>query len=242
MTFWIEFATGQWDPGSPWHDVRVRRALSIAIDRQAINQAETLGFSRVAFSVVPESFEFAWAAPPIPYDPGHAKRLLAEAGYPNGLDAGDYACDAVFTSLGEAVVNCLGAIGVRARLHPLERAAFQKQWQERKLKPLVQGQHGSFGSAVARIERLMVSGGPFAAGSYPDIEQLFQQQAKEPDRGKREALLHAIQRVAYERAMFVPIFQLAQLNGVSSRVELPRSGPVEHIPYLLPYEDLRLKP
>jgi peptide/nickel transport system substrate-binding protein len=240
--FWIDFTAGQWDAGSPWRDVRLRRALSMAIDRQAINQAETLGRSRVASSIIPADFEFAWPAPSIRYDPAQARKLLAEAGYPNGLDAGDYTCDAVFASLGEAVVNYLGAIGVRARLRPLERAAFQKQWQERKLKPLVQGQNGMFGGAVPRIERLMVSGGSFAAGSYPEIEQLFQQQARESDRARREALLHAIQRVASERVMFVPIFQQAQLNGVGPRVEQPGIRLVEHVPFLLPYEDLRLKP
>jgi hypothetical protein len=72
-------------------------------------------------------------------------------------------------------------------------------------------------------------------------EHLFRQQAAEADRGRREALLHAIQRIAYERVMFVPILQQAQLNGVGPRVELPGSGLVEHIPFLMPYEDLRLK-
>ena len=51
--------TGQWDPKSPWHDPRVRLAASLAIDRQAINQAETLGFSKVGSSIIPAGFEFA---------------------------------------------------------------------------------------------------------------------------------------------------------------------------------------
>jgi hypothetical protein len=71
---------------------------------------------------------------------------------------------------------------------------------------------------------------------------LFQQQAKESDRAKREALLHAIQRIAYERAMFVPIFQQAQLNGIGSRVDARTAGLIEHVPFSLPYEDQRLKP
>ena len=239
--FWIDFGQGQWDAKSPWHDLRVRRALALAVDRQAINQAETLGMSRVTFSVVPSSFDLAWPAPALAHDPSQAKALLAEAGYPNGIEAGEYTCDAVFASVGEAVVNYLAAVGVRARLRPLERAAFLKQWQERKLKPLVQGQFGNFGGAIPRIERLMVSGGSFAAGSYPEIESLFQQQAREPDRAKREALVHAIQRIAYERVMFVPIFQQAQLNGIGTRVDQPGSVGIEHIPFAVPFEDLRVR-
>src|SRR5438132_889585 len=52
-TFWVDFTTGQWDPKSPWHDRRVRLAAALAIDRGAINQAETLGFSRAAASIIP---------------------------------------------------------------------------------------------------------------------------------------------------------------------------------------------
>ena len=47
-TFWIDFTSEQWNPKSPWHDQRVRLAASLAIDRQAISQAETLGFSKVS--------------------------------------------------------------------------------------------------------------------------------------------------------------------------------------------------
>src|SRR5260370_8344618 len=61
--FWLELPQ-QWDPKSPWHDKRVRLAASHAIDRQAINQAETLGFSRLTASIVPPTFHF-----PLPHSP-----------------------------------------------------------------------------------------------------------------------------------------------------------------------------
>ena len=53
----------------------------------------------------------------------------------------------------------------------------------------------------------MVSGGDYAFGSYPEIDDLFRQQMQEPDRARRETLLHTIQRIAYERVMFAPIWQ-----------------------------------
>src|SRR5881227_1305526 len=62
-TFWLDLPD-QWDPKSPWHDRRVRQAASLAIDRRALNQAETLGMSRPTGSIVPRSLEFALALEP----------------------------------------------------------------------------------------------------------------------------------------------------------------------------------
>lgn len=241
-TFWIDFATGQWDTRSPWHDRRVRLAAALAIDRGAINQAETLGFSKAAGSIIPSGFEFAWSAPAIPYDPARSRKLLAEAGYPNGFDAGDYACDLAFASLGEAVITYLGTVGIHARLRPLERVAFLKYVQEKKATHLLQVASSSFGNAVTRIERHMVSGGDFAFGSYPEIDDLFRQQARESDRGKREALLHRIQAIAHERVMFAPIWQAAQLNGIRAHIDHSGIGLIDYLPYSSPYEDVRIRP
>jgi peptide/nickel transport system substrate-binding protein len=64
-----------------WHDVRVRKAASLAIDRRSISEADTLGASKPTGNVVPRTFEFALPLEPDPYDPARAKRLLAEAGH-----------------------------------------------------------------------------------------------------------------------------------------------------------------
>jgi len=135
-THWLVFAD-QWDPKSPWADRRVRLAANHAMDRQAVNEALTLGFSRITWSVIPQSFEFFWPPPAYAYDPAKARRLLAEAGYPKGFDAGDLWCDAATATMSEALAGYLQAVGIRVKVRPLERAAFFTAYQERKLKNLV---------------------------------------------------------------------------------------------------------
>jgi peptide/nickel transport system substrate-binding protein len=109
FTEWLVFVE-QWDPKSPWADRRVRLAANLAIDRKALNDSEYLGFARVSSSIIPHEFQFYWPAPAYPHDGKRAKALLAEAGYPNGFDAGDLSTDAVYAATGEAVINDFRAV------------------------------------------------------------------------------------------------------------------------------------
>ncbi len=231
----------QWDPKSPWHDRRVRLAANYAVDRKAINQAITLGHSKLTGSIIPSMFDFYWQPPAYPYDPARARQLLAEAGYPNGFDAGEYFCDISYANVQEAILNYFQAVGIRAKLRPLERAAHFKTWSEKKYKNLAYGASGAFGNAATRIEAFVAAGGTYVYGSYPDIDGLFREQAGELDPKKREAILHRIQQLIHEKAMFVPIWQLAFVNGVGPRVEESGLGLIAGHAYSAPYEDLRLK-
>jgi peptide/nickel transport system substrate-binding protein len=239
-THWLVFAD-QWDSSSPWHDRRVRLAANYAVDRQAINQAETLGFSRITGSIIPTSFDFYWQPPVYPYDPGRARQLLAEAGYPKGFDAGDFWCDAATSGYSEAVLNYLQSVGIRTRLRPLERAGFLKAYQDKKLKNIVYGLSGIFGNAATRIEAFATSTGLYAYGGYPDIDGLFREQAGELDPKKREGTLHRIQQLIHEKAMYLPIWQLSILQGYGPRVGESGLGLITDYPWSAPYEDVKLK-
>jgi peptide/nickel transport system substrate-binding protein len=240
-TFWLNFPEQWTDPKSPFADQRVRLAVNHAIDRQAINKAETLGFSKIMGSIIPSSFEFFWQPPIHPYDPAKTKRLLTEAGYPNGFDAGDYYCDASYANLGEAVVNYLKAAGIRTQLRPLERAAFIAQNRDKKLKNVIQTASGAAGNAATRIDAFVAAGGTFTYGSYPDIEGLVREQAGENDPKRREAMLHRIQQLIHEKTVYAPIWELAFLNGYGPRVAESGLTLIVGHPYSSPYEDLKLK-
>ena len=236
---WVEFAD-QWDPKSVWADKRVRLAVNYALDREAINEVGCLGFCPPAGVIVPRVMEFALQTEPVPYDPAKAKKLLAEAGYPNGIDAGEFVPSAGFNVVGEAIVNNLNAVGIRCRIRPMERAAFYAAWREKTLRGIFMTGAGAAGNAATRIESFIYSKGAYAYGGYPDIDEMFQKQAVERDRAKREAILHHIQQLTIDRVMFAPVFDLRALMAVGPRVtdHTINSIPMHPFPS---WEDIRLQ-
>jgi peptide/nickel transport system substrate-binding protein len=238
--FWIELPD-QWDPKSPWSDQRVRLAASHAIDRAAINQAEMLGYGRLTGNYVPRIFQFAVTMEPHEYDPARAKKLLAEAGHPNGFDAGDFYPFPPYDSMGEAIVGYLQAVGIRSRMRTMERAAYFSTWREKKLHGAIHVITAAFGNAATRLEPYATKNGVYAYGSLPEIDDLYARQARELDVKKREAMVHQIQQIIRDRVLAIPLFEQAFIWGIGPRVAEAGDGRIPGFGYSAPFEDLRLK-
>jgi len=239
---WLYFPE-QWDPKSPWSKLKVRQAANLAIDREGMSKALFLGYCKVTNNaVVPYTFEYYWQPPAAEHDPEKAKKLLAEAGYPNGFDAGLMYCDSSYANMAEVSVDNLTAIGITIKLQPVERAGFFAGYSNKKYaKGVIQGASAAFGNAATRMASFVAKGGAFCYGSYPDIDALYPQQADETDPKKRAALLDKMQQLVYEKAMYVPIWQLAFLNGIGPRVGESSFGQIPGFAYTAPFEDITIK-
>jgi peptide/nickel transport system substrate-binding protein len=240
-TMWFEFTNEPYDAKSPWADKRVRLAANHAINRQAINESETLGHSVLTGSIIPRQFDGALPLEPYPYDPKKARQLLQEAGYPQGFDAGDCKVTTIFTGLAEAVVNDLTAVGMRLKVRPMERAAHQAAHREKTYKNLAYHGSGAFGNATTRLGAFAYSKGAESWIKDPEIDAWYEQQAVERDRTKREALLHKMQQKLYDEARFIPIWEYASLCASGPRVAVSGLSLIPLFSFSGPYEDVQLK-
>jgi peptide/nickel transport system substrate-binding protein len=159
-----------------------------------INQAETLGHSVLTGSIIPRRFDFILPLEPYAYDPQRVRQLLREAGYANGFEAEECSVGMVYAAVVEAAVNNLAAVGIRARVRPMERAAIFSAQLEKTVQNLTFQGSGAFGNAATRVEAFIYSQGNNSFIRDPEIDGWYHQQAKERDRKKREALLHKIQQ------------------------------------------------
>ena len=237
--FWIEFPE-QWEPTSVWADTRVRLAVNHALDRQAISEAACLGYCPPTGVIIPRQMDYALPVEPPAYDPQKARQLLADAGYPQGFDAGPFVPVPPYFVAAEAVVNNLNAVGIRMRLRIMDRAPFLSAWREKQLRGLFLTSAGAAGNAATRVETFIYSKGDYAYGGYPDIDALFQQQAVERDPATREVLLHRIQQLTVDRVMFAPVMENRVLRGVGPRIAEHTLDAIPSLP-LFSFEAIRLK-
>ena len=239
-TYWMYFPE-QWDPKSPWSNPKVRRAAALALDYQSINEALNLGYSRLTSNIIPQHLPFYWKSPPPVHDPVQAVKLLAEAGFPGGFDGGFYWCDSSYANLGEAAVNELANVGIRLQLRPLERAAYNKGFEEKQFKKgVIQAASAALGNASTRIALSALSDSPYAYGGYPEIDALFARQLHENDLEKRGAMLAEIQQIMHAKDMFVPLWQLGFLCAAGPRVVESGFGRIPGFVYQAPFEDFAL--
>jgi peptide/nickel transport system substrate-binding protein len=126
-------------------------------------------------------------------------------------------------------------------MRPMERAAYLSAVASKKLKGVCVCTSALYGNAASRMSEVYPSDGALAYGGYPDVDALYRQQAREIDRKKREAQLHQIQQIVYDRVRIAPIYEYIWPSGIGPRVEEPALLLINPFPWSAPLEDVRLK-
>ncbi len=118
----------------PFSDKRVRLAITHAINKEEVLKGAMFGLGKILGSNVdPLNPYFVDMSKAVPYDPAKAKKLLAEAGYPNGLDAVLKVAPQYYYTVrtGEILVNQLAKVGVRVKIEQIEWGQWLSQvWKD----------------------------------------------------------------------------------------------------------------
>ncbi len=199
----------------PFDDVRVRRAVALAIDRQAIIDGAMFGFGTpIGTHFAPHNPAYTDLTPLSPHDPEAARALLAEAGFADGftttlkLPPPSYARRG-----GEIVASQLRAVGIQAEISNLEWA----QWLEQVFRGKDYGL-----TIVSHTEPMDI--GIYARPDYyfqyddPAFRALYAGLAKVSDPDERAAILQAMQTRIAENHVNGFLFQLAKTGVADARL------------------------
>lgn len=220
---------------NPFKDVRVRQAFNMAIDREAIKTRVMRGLATpTGLMIAPELVPFAKDFPPVKFDADGAKKLLAEAGYPNGFEVGLDCPNDRYVNDGpicQAVVGMLARIGVKVNLNAQPKA----QYFAKVLKPggyktsfyLLGWTPGTFDShnVLHDLHGCRAEGSPRGEsnlGGYCSkaVDELTEKILVESDMAKRNDLIRQAYTITTQEFAYAPLHQQALSWGVSNKVKL----------------------
>ncbi|HET7379559.1 MAG TPA: ABC transporter substrate-binding protein [Gaiellales bacterium] len=196
----------------PFGDVRVRQALNLAVDRQALLKSVLFGYGRLAASMLPPMLDWNGTLKPYPYDVAKAKNLLREAGYANGfaaellVAAGDNQAAQIATILKDEFKG----IGVDLKVTVLEPGTIRA----RRNKGDFDMAKGYYTSDVIDPDELVAFGMDFAGGAVAKwinfkndrLTQLAAAAEAEMNADKRKAMYFEIQKIAYDQYATIPLY------------------------------------
>ena len=248
-SFWLEFP-GMHDPKNPFHDKRVREAVSLAVDRPALNEAEVAGTGRNSGNWINNDVLYAIDYPEFKRDLPRAKQLLAEAGHPTGFAVDWLTTLPPYHSRGERLIANLAEIGIRAKIQVMERGAFLQrtrqgvaQWPGTQII-----MHGARigGSWANWYDGFFKNGGNNVGDriSVPDLDAKFTRYVASTDAAERKSIAEDIQRAILDNFYLVPIFRHTSIGAIGPRIDAKKWEdvfPTITTAYAYPWEDLKLK-
>jgi len=227
---------------NPLKDVRVRKAMYQAIDIEAIKKKIMRGASwPTALMIGPNINGFDAALNErFPYDPAESKRLLAEAGYPNGfsivLDTPNdrYVND---EAISQAVAAMLSKVGINCTLNAQTRAkhfskiaSMDTSFYLLGWAPMSFDVHNTYFNNVqtnaTKMENPVPGQGNWNCGNYsnPEVDKLLNEMTSEIDPAKRQAMISQMMKIHKDEVGHIPLHQQALSWGASDKVELHQAA------------------
>ncbi|WP_337996638.1 ABC transporter substrate-binding protein [Oleispirillum naphthae] len=204
-------------PKNPLHDARVRKALSLAIDRKAIKDRIMSTQSEPAGQIISTGlFGNNPALKPDPYDPKTAKKLLAEAGYPKGFEItlgtpnDRYMND---EKVAQAIAQYWTRIGVKTNVDATTKSVFFSRRGKKEFSAFLAGWGAGTGEASSPLKSLVACRKPelgmgttnYANYCNPKMDEVLKQALATIDDAKREALLQESLALVAADTGIVPI-------------------------------------
>ncbi len=198
-------AAGRTGAGNPLTDPRVRRAVMMAVDRETMSRQLMPGGRVLDVPCYPTQFGCDQAVGThYAYDPAGARKLLAEAGYPDGFDT--KMVGYLLPQWLGTIQTYLAAVGIRAQVESLQ-VAEAVQRSDAGSNPLDLGSWGSYSiNDVSAFLPHFFTGGPQDYTRDPEVERLVEEGGAtiNPDQ-RRAAYTAALKRIS-EQADFMPLF------------------------------------
>jgi len=205
------------DGKNPLQDVRVRRAISMAIDRKAIAARIMDGMATPAYQYMPDGMFGALPNPPeIKYDPEGAKKLLAEAGYPNGFEMAISSPNDRYVNdsqISQTVAQYLSRIGIKTTVDAMTASIYFSKRAKRDFSFSMGGWPSETGEASALFQLWVAStDAPKGIGTSnyggftsPEFDKVYLAAAGTVDPVKRRAELEKATKIALDNVPLIPL-------------------------------------
>ncbi|MEO8740163.1 MAG: ABC transporter substrate-binding protein [Casimicrobiaceae bacterium] len=214
-------------PRNPLKDARVRKAISKAINRPAIVEKVMEGQAVASGQLLAEGmFGYTRNLKIEAYDPEGAKKLLAEAGYPNGFGITIHAPNNRYVNdakIAQAVAQMLTRVGIVTKVEAMPSAPFFAQATDLKFSLMLLGWSSGTGEASSPLKALLATYnkdkgfGTANRGRYsnPRVDALLEEGLYTVDDLKREAILQRATEIAINDTGIVPLH--SQVNVWATR-------------------------
>jgi peptide/nickel transport system substrate-binding protein len=209
----------------PWLDKRVREAMNLAVNRKALAEHLFLGEATLAtVPIIPSWVKHlnnpAWK--PYPYDPERAKKLLADAGYPNGFSVEwrAYPLPGVpeLLSVSEALQIDLAKVGIKLDLKVTELQTIRPHYRDRKLAGIGwMHRTGIPPDPATHLAVFYSAGGILGSVELPELEDLFSRLGKSADPKERDRMIRAIGDTIHAGYHVMPLVDLPALFGLNQK-------------------------